>query len=185
MLLQQALGGKTEEYWQEDSLAQQEIRRVVMMMSETDEATTASGIDGCGVPVFAVGVRKIATGFKNLSCPDLIAESDIRAAAERYLPRINRHPHMISGTNRLCSLMNRDPNIIAKGGAAGVYGCGLRKERLGIAFKVSSGLDSHWPLILRSIFEQIGYSNQDTIQMLESLKNDSVYNDNERVVGHF
>jgi len=185
MLLQRELGGKVEDYWRPDSPAQKEIKRAVMALSETNEDNTKVGIDGCGVPVFAVGLKNIAAGYKNLACIDTIRDEKLREAAGVYLPRINRYPHIIRGTGYLCSLMNRDPNLISKDGAAGVYGCGMRKERLGISFKMSSGEDTVWPLILKSIFTQIGGQDPQTLEMLDKLRPDSVFNDNDLVVGHY
>ena len=185
MLLQRALGGKVADYWQPDSLAQREIRRAVMALSETDDDTTRLGTDGCGVPVFAVGIRHIATGFKNLACIDTISDKELRETANRYIPRINRYPHMISGTKRLCTILDQDPNIIAKGGAAALYGCGLKRERLGIAFKISSGHDTVWPLVLTSIFSQIGGASPETMERLSELQSDQVLNDNGSVVGNY
>ena len=104
-------------------------------------------------------------------------------AARRFVPRIHEYPHMMRGTGYLCSLINHDANIIAKGGANGVYGIGLKKERIGISFKIKDGTEAVWPLIIREIFRQIGYYNADTDKMLVSLNNGVTVNDNDTPVG--
>lgn len=184
MLLQRDLGGDIRDYWKEDSLCQKEVKRVISELSEFPEAQVDVGVDGCGVPVFAVPMRNIAVAFKNLACVDTIRNSTIREAVGEYVPRINQYPLMMRGTGFICTLINYDENIVAKGGANGVYGLGLKKERLGISFKLKDGTESMWPIILREIFRQIGYHNPETIQMLESLNNGSIVNDNGTVVGH-
>ena len=90
---------------------------------------------------------------------------------------------MMRGTGYLCSLINHDANIIAKGGANSVYGIGLKKERIGISFKIKDGTETVWPLIIREIFRQIGYYNADTDKMLVSLNNGVTVNDNDTPVG--
>ncbi len=185
MLLQRELGGKLSDYWLEDSPAQIEIKRAVMTLSETEPATTRLGVDGCGVPVFAVGIKQIAVGYKNLAALDTIPDQGLQDTARRYLPRIHKYPHMIRGTDKLCTLLNQDPNIISKGGAAGVYGLGLKRERLGISFKVTSGEDYIWPLILKVIFEQLGGQRPETLAMLDRLCPETVLNDNDFVVGRY
>lgn len=184
MLLQKELDpAHVGDYWQVDSCAQREILRCVAALSEFPADKTMIGIDGCGVPVFAVPMKHIAIAFKNLACIDTIEDAGLRDAARRYVPRIHQYPLMMRGTGFLCSLINYDPNLVAKGGANGVYGIGLKKERLGIAFKLKDGTEGVWPLIVKEIFRQIGYYNEQTFQMLDSLNSGVIHNDNGTPVG--
>lgn len=184
MLLQKELDGSNiRDYWKMESAAQQEILRTVAVLSEFPADKIDIGIDGCGVPVFAVPMRNIAVAFKNLACIDTIKDDSLRSAAERYVPLINKYPHMMRGTGFICSLINHDENIVAKGGANGVYGIGLKKERLGISFKIKDGTESMWPVIIKEIFNQIGYRNEATMNMLDSLHNGTIVNDNNTPVG--
>lgn len=184
MLLQKELDGdNVKNYWKVESAAQKEILTTIAKLSEFPEKKISIGIDGCGVPVFAVPMRNMAIAFKNLACIDTIEDDALREAASRYVPLIHKYPHMMRGTGFLCSLINHDPNIVAKGGANGVYGLGLKKERVGIAFKIKDGTESAWPLIIREIFRQIGYKNEETLRMLDSLNNGVIVNDNGTPVG--
>ncbi|MDO4460785.1 MAG: asparaginase [Clostridia bacterium] len=184
MLLQKELDPENiKDYWKVDSAAQKEILRTMAEISEYPEEKVMIGIDGCGVPVFAVPIKNIAVAFKNLACIDTIKDESLREAAKRYVPRIHEYPLMMRGTGFLCSLINYDPNIVAKGGANGVYGIGLKKERIGIAFKVKDGTEGIWPLIVKSVFEQIGYYNEETFAMLDRLNSGVIHNDNDTPVG--
>lgn len=183
MLTQRVLGGDVKDYWRVGSVGQREVLRTMSVLSEYPEEKFTIGIDGCGVPVFACPMKNIATAYKNLACIDTIADDTLRDAAARYIPRIHQYPRMIRGTGYLCSRINEDPNIIAKGGANGVYGIGLKKERLGISFKVKDGTEAVWPLLVREIFRQIGYFNPETDAMLLSLHDGLIRNDNDTVVG--
>jgi L-asparaginase II len=183
MLVQRELGGNPRDYWKLDAVAQHEVKQTIAAISEVQQQEIVTGIDGCGVPVFAVGMRNIAIAYKNLACIDTIKDEKLQAAAKRYVPLINQYPHMMRGTGLMCTLINKDPNIVAKGGAAGVYGCGLKKERIGIAFKLADGVEYVWPLVLSSILRQIGYQDTKTLSMLDSLYSNKLYNDNKTEVG--
>lgn len=184
MLLQRALGGNVRDYWREDSAAQAEVRRVIAEVSEYPEGDIRVGIDGCGVPVFAVSLQAIAAAYKNLAHPEAIADPSLAGAAARYIPMINRHPEMIKGTDTLCTRLNMDANIIAKGGANGVYALGLKREKIGIAIKLVDGSTGARPMILAEILRQIGYDDRQTLDMLDEMSQMIIRNDNGDEVGH-
>ncbi len=181
MLLQRDLTGNSSGYELPDSPAQIEIQRTIKTLTQTD--TLEIGVDGCGVPVYACSVKNIATAYKNVACIDTIDDNSIRMAAEKYIPRINKHPHMMRGNGYLCSLINYDENIIAKGGAAGIYGFGLKKQRLGIAFKVADGTEKCWEIIIMEVLRALGALPPETEERLNSLEPALMYNDNNDVVG--
>lgn len=182
MLLQRELGGDVRDYWKMGAVAQLEVQRTIEIMSETKHVEL--GVDGCGVPVFAVPVRCIANAFKNLAAPEHIRDEKLQQAAARFVPRIHQYPLMMRGTGYMCSLINYDPNIVGKGGANGVYGIGLKKEKLGIAFKFSDGTEHAWPLIALEVLKGLGVLSKETKERLEGLKPYKIYNDNDTLVGH-
>ncbi|HWS29724.1 MAG TPA: asparaginase [Clostridia bacterium] len=167
MLIQRNAGANVKDYWQMGSAADRLVRNAITTLGEHPIAE--DGIDGCGVPVFAVPVKSIATAYKNLACPDHIKDDRLADAAARFVPRIHENPRMMRGTGFLCGHINEDENLIAKGGAAGVYGIGLKKEGLGVAFKVESGSEDAWPTIIKAVLEGLGALRPETAAMLESL----------------
>ncbi len=183
MLLQRDLGGDVCDYWKMDSLAQNEIRRTVALLSEFPLEKVIDGIDGCGVPVFAVGMKNIATAFKNLVCPDKIADPALGAAARRFVPRIHEYPVMMRGTGMLCSRFNEDPQVVAKGGANAVYGFALKERRLGFALKFADGVETAWPMVIARLLREVGYENPRTYAMLAELCPETIVNDNETPCG--
>lgn len=185
LLGQRELGGITEDYWKTDAAIEQEVLRTISVLSETTPEKIGIGVDGCGVPVFATGMKNIAAAFKNLACLDTIRDDKPAEAAAVFVPRIHRYPHMMRGTDYLCSKINEDANIIAKGGANGVYGLGLKRERIGISVKAADGCEDIWPFVLAAALRSIGYENQDTLAMLDGLHGAELRNDNGLVVGHW
>ena len=179
----QMQGLSLEGYEEPDHPVQQEVLSTVAYMSglSTDEITL--GTDGCGLPVFALPIQALATAYMKLACPDRIKNEETRRAVETITKAMNTHPYMVAGSGRVDTLLLQDENIIAKGGFKGVYCFGLKKERLGIAFKVLDGSEEEWGYIAESILEQIGYGNKDTIDRLREAYTKELYNDGGQKVG--
>lgn len=180
LMMQRELGGAVEDYWKTGTPVHRRVERTIRVVSETDRVNV--GVDGCGVPVFAVPIRNIAVAYKNLACIDTIQDDSLQAAAAENVRRIGLYPHMIRGA-LLCTAMNRDPNIIAKGGANGVYGFGLKKQRLGVAFKVADGTEGVWPLLAMELLRGLGALTEEHRARLEALQPRYILNDNDTVVG--
>lgn len=182
LLLQRDLGGKCEDYWKFDSAATLEVERMISIISETKHIK--KGVDGCGVPVFAVGMKHIAAAYKNLACIDTIPDERIQVACRAYLPRFNKYPHMIKGTDYLSSVLNEDENLIAKDGVNGVFAIGLRKQRLGVAFKMVDGTEVAWPIVVRRILADLGALSGHIAERLDALFPQVLRNDNDTDVGY-
>jgi L-asparaginase II len=177
------MGWDEHTYYDPKHPVQQEIVQTLAYIAEVPEASIPQGVDGCGLPIFALPLHKIAYAFMKLACPDLIEDADTRDAAARLARLMNEYPDMIADTKFVCSELLKDSNLTAKGGAKGVYGIGLRKERLGISLKVSDGSEQVWPCIIASILESIGYGNRETIDRLYKLVPNTIVNDGGTEVG--
>lgn len=177
------LGWDESTYYELAHPVQQEIAAAVALIAEVPQASIPYGTDGCGLPVFALPLHKIAYAYMKLACPDKIADAELGGAAERIGRLMNEHPDMIADRQFVCSALLKDSNLVAKGGAKGVYGIGLRKERLGISLKVSDGAEHVWPCVIASILERIGYSNTETIKRLYTLAPNGIVNDGGELVG--
>jgi len=96
---------------------------------------------------------------------------------------MNLHQNIVASEDFVCSALLRDENIVAKGGAQGVYCFGLKKERIGFVLKILTGSEDVWPNVLASILEQIGYNNQQTISSLRKIRPAIIKNDAGIIVG--
>ncbi|WP_336077193.1 asparaginase [Paenibacillus sp. 203] len=177
------MGWDEKTYYESDHPVQLEIVDTLAYLAEVHKESIQEGVDGCGLPIFALPLRNIALSYMKLACTDLIGEADIRFAASSIAKRMNEHPEMIADTKFVCSELLRDDNLVAKCGAKGVYGIGLRKERLGIALKVADGAEYVWPCIIASIFERLGYNKRETIDRLYSLAPNVMINEDGKEVG--
>lgn len=177
------LGYPVEGYWELDHPLQQQIMHILSTLAEIPPSEIKAGIDGCGVPVYAIPLKRMALTYLKLACPDLITDDALRQAVMKLTKIMNQEFNMIASEQFICSVLLQDPNIVAKGGAQGVYCFGLKKERLGFALKVMNGSEEVWPNIVASILEQIQYENQDTIHHLRTLRPSIIKNDGGIEVG--
>ena len=168
ILVQRELTGSGRGYHLPDSAAQRLARYAVSLFSSVPYEKIRMGTDGCGVPVFGVPGEAIALSFLRLASPELIPDPYFSAAAERITACMRRHPELVRGKNYLCSLLNGEDGITAKGGAGGVYAFGLREERLGVMFKLYDGTESAWQAVVARILEQIAPESRKNL--IEKLK---------------
>jgi L-asparaginase II len=174
---------KMEGYHLPEHPLQQEIKTILSQLSEVPENLISAGTDGCGVPVYALPLKNIAISYLKFACPDLIEDSNIRNAVKQIGEVMNENPEIVASHQFICTELLHDKNIVAKGGAQGMYCLSLRKEHLSIALKVLSGSELVWPVVVANLLEKIGYSNYNTIERLKGLRTESILNDNGLIVG--
>lgn len=163
---------------------QQEIADTFANLANIPQEEIGRAIDGCGFPVFNLPLSALATAYMKLACPDLIEDPATAKAVSTITSAMNHYPHLVGGSGKVDSIMLEDDNLIAKGGFKGVFAFSLRKERLGVAFKVADGSEEEWRLIALGILEQLGYSNQNTIQQLRDTFSTDIRNDEGWTVGN-
>ncbi len=177
------LGYSVEGYWEIDHPLQQQIVNILSELAEIPVSKIKIGKDGCGVPVFAIPLKHIAITYLKLACPDLIKDTLVQNAVIQMTSIMNEYPQMVASEKFICSLLLQDQNIVAKGGAQGVYCFGLKEEKLGFALKVLNGSEDVWPIIVAAILEQVNYRNKETITRLRELKPSIIRNDAGKEVG--
>ena len=116
------------------------VKNAIADLSGLQSDEVGVGVDGCGVPTFAVSLRAMARLFAELAAP-----LDLPAARATALDRVRAamcaHPHLVAGSRRLDTdlLQVAAGGVVVKGGAEGVHCAGLPTERLGLALKVADG----------------------------------------------
>jgi len=172
-----------ESYEETHHPLQQRILHILSYLSEIDSNFIHTGVDGCGVPVHAVPLYHMALSYLKLGCPDLINNESIKQAVNDMSIVMTKHPEMIASHQFICTALLEDSNIIAKGGAQGVYAFALKKERISVALKVQSGNENVWPILIACILERLHYQNQSTIQRLYQLRSKNIVNDGGQIIG--
>lgn len=177
------MGHSIENYQASEHPLMVEIIRVLSYLSEVPEDEVVLGVDGCGLPNYAIPLKNMALAYLKLAQPDLIEDEAIRMAVIQLTKVMNDHPTMIASEDFICSNLLRDANIVAKGGAQGVYCLALKEEGISIALKVKNGAEEPWSAIILSILEQLNYPNTALLDRLRTLSQLKIVNDEGREVG--
>lgn len=176
-------GYELDSYQELEHPLQREILRHVADLAEMPLHDVHTGVDGCGVPVHSVPLHNMAISYLKFAAPELIEDKQTASAVKKIGQVMNEHPTIIASHNFICTALLEDDNIIAKGGAQGVYCLALRKEKVSIALKVLSGSELIWPLLVAELLKKINYSNTATIDRLLEIRSTTIHNDNGRIIG--
>jgi L-asparaginase II len=99
----------------------------------TGDSVTATVVDGCGAPLFAVTLVGLARAFAR------IAMAPGESAEGRCAAAMRAHPALVGGTGHdVTRLMTEVPGLIAKDGAEGVYAAATA-DGIGVAVKIDDG----------------------------------------------
>jgi len=125
-------GWPTESYLAQGHPLQREILRTVEELAA--ERVTATGVDGCGAPLFALTLAGLARAFRAM----MLAAPG--TSERRVAEAMRAYPEWISGTNRdERLLMGAVPGLLVKGGAEGVLAFAFTDGRAG-AIKIDDGM---------------------------------------------
>jgi L-asparaginase II len=133
LLTCRAAGWALDTYCEPDHPLQQAIAATIAELA--GESIAATGVDGCGAPVFAFSLRGLATAFWRLV-------TAAPGGAERAVADAMRsHPELVSGTGEQAHdtvLMRVAPGLLAKGGAEGVQAAAVPAKGT-VALKIDDG----------------------------------------------
>ena len=141
-------GWPTETYRDPDHPLQREIKAALGRLAGED--VPATGVDGCGAPLFAISLTGLARAFRAL----VLADPD---SAERSVAdAVRAHPAWTSGTRRSeRELHQAVPGLLVKSGAEGVQAFALADGRAG-AVKIEDGAPRAIPAITVALLQAIG-----------------------------
>lgn len=125
------------------------LRRSLARWTGLDDGAEDVATDGCGVPVFILGLRQMATAYARLA-----AASSHEEAARQVLDAMATHPFLVGGTDRFDTVLMEDTDgaVIAKVGAEGVHSVLIRERGIGLAIKVTDGNPrAQYPAVLRAL----------------------------------
>jgi L-asparaginase II len=118
------------------------------------EKVSATSVDGCGAPLFALSLIGLAKAISNLVKSKEVPHQQIVSACMKY-------PELVAGEGRLTTRMMRAvPGLFMKEGAEGVQVCALRDGRV-IAIKIIDGSWRPVAPIIMEIFKRWGVEMPD------------------------
>jgi L-asparaginase II len=114
------------------------------------ERVAATGVDGCGAPLFACSLTGLARSFARM------ATARRGTPEQRVAAAIRTYPEWLGGTGRdVTTLLRGLPGIIAKDGAEAVYAAALPDGRAA-ALKVADGGQRARPVVMAALLHKLG-----------------------------
>jgi L-asparaginase II len=151
------LGVPVEGYVAPGHPVQRVVTQSLADMTECNLDDAPPGIDGCGIPAYALPLRAIAFGMAKLASPERL-DGVQRAAASRILAAVSSNPWHVAGTGRFDTRAMRasEGAFVVKTGAEGVHVAGIRRAGLGIALKIDDGARRAAELTMGTVLRFLG-----------------------------
>jgi L-asparaginase II len=160
---------------------QQRVLSTLARWMRVDEAEIAQGVDGCGLPTFALPLDAVAVGCAKFAA----AAADGDPAPATLFNAMVAHPEFVAGTDRLDTDLMRAANrrLFAKVGAEGFYAAGIPSMRIGVALKVEDGNKRAAEPALLAILKRIGAVDTNDLVPLAH-HSPEIFNTRHEIVGH-
>ena len=118
------------------------------------EKVSATSVDGCGAPLFAISLIGLAKAISNL----VKSKDDIY---QQIVSACTKYPELVAGDGRLTTrMMKAVPGLFMKEGAEGVQVCALSDGRV-IAIKIIDGSWRPVAPIIMEVFKRWGVEMPD------------------------
>lgn len=149
-------GERTKGYVRIEHPVQQRVMGVLERMTGFDLSRTPWGIDGCGIPTFALPLEVIAHAMATLADPGGLPDPKVEAVL-----RVRRawaaHPRVIGGAGSVDTAMMEivSSRVLLKTGAEGVGVAVLPDRALGVAVKIEDGSPRARDVVLAAVLRKI------------------------------
>jgi L-asparaginase II len=118
------------------------------------ERVAATGVDGCGAPIFALSLRGLAGAFLRL------VSASPGTAERRAADAMRAYPELVSGTlGEDTRLMRAVPGLVSKGGAEGVQAVAVAGVGA-VAIKIDDGAMRARMPVLVSALRRLGVTGE-------------------------
>lgn len=150
-------GWDIDEYYLPGHPVQREMVQAVADFASLKEEEVPIAVDGCGVPVFAVSIEKMAYIYARLGVPDDLSLQRQRVCAQLQ-EIMTSFPHLVGGEGRLATdlMQVTEGKVVAKDGAEGVFCAAVPSKGLGIACKIQDGSARGLGPVIIEALEQMG-----------------------------
>ena len=178
------LGEDPQGYEKYEHNAQKRLRKILTETTKYDHSKAPHGVDGCGIPTYAIPLQNVATGmaaFINAK------ESPARkVACERLTTSVRNHPFYVSGSGEFTTavIQKTQGRSVIKGGAEGVVAGFIPAKKVAFAIKVADGGKRAAQLATMQLLIQLGGMSIDEAKALPDFSNPPVTNWKGEVVGH-
>jgi L-asparaginase II len=156
-------GWDTATYLHADHPLQERIRDVLQRFA--GERIAATGVDGCGAPVYAVSVTGLARGIAKISTSSVSSPFEIFRRAAALSAAIRENGWVIDGPGRANTVVIEQLGLVAKLGAEGVMVMST-PEGTTAALKVLDGNLRVATIVALELLASVGAVGRDQIERL-------------------
>jgi len=164
--------------------AQVRLRKLLSEVTRFNHEKAHWGVDGCGIPTYALPLQNMAIGMQALVNPK---EGETRRrAAQRILDAVRREPFYLSGTASFATdvIQQAQGRCLVKNGAEGVF-CGVIPEKSwAFAVKAEDGAARAAQAATAFLLQKLGVFSEENIHVLKDYLEPKVKNWKEAEVGH-
>ena len=176
------MGWPTGGYHRAPHPSQQRMLATIATWMGIEQDDVEQGIDGCGLPTFALPLDAVAEGCARFAA----AAADGQPAPARIFAAMMTHPEFVAGTHRLDTDLSRTARgrLFSKVGAEGFYCVGIPSMRTGVALKVEDGAVRAAEPALLAILHAIDAISARDLEALASYARPGIANTRGEPVGH-
>jgi L-asparaginase II len=161
------MGESLEDYYRLEHPVQQRNLQAMSEVADYPKEKIGIGVDGCGVPVFALPLERLAYAFARMAQPETLGPNRAKVV-DRIINAMMKHPEMVGGTGRFCTDFMRAARgrMFGKAGAEAVYCIGDKVTGIGIAIKIEDGgARAMYPVALE-VLRQLGFITEEQLNEL-------------------
>lgn len=178
------LGADVASYPALEHPVQQRNWQAVAALTHLPREEIVIGIDGCGVPTFAVPVWRAAWAFAHLARPEG-APREYRPGLAAASAAMRAHPALVSSTGEFTARLMEaaEGAVVAKGGAEGMFCLGLVGAGIGVAVRVHDGSARALPPLVLEVLAQLELVEAAVLEKLAPFRRPAVTNARGETVG--
>lgn len=173
---------ETAGYRRADHPVQRRILREIVEWVDLPTEEVGTAVDGCGVITFALPLDGMARAYARLGNAARRAPD---GPAGRIVAAMTGNPWWVAGSGRLCTdLMEATGgNLLAKGGAEGVFCAADPQRGWGLALKIEDGRKRAVGPATIGLLSRIGLLNEEQLHALDDHAVGAVTNTRGEIVG--
>lgn len=185
LALGKLLGFSMENYLHADHPIQQIMKKTIAACCDMCPQDVVLAVDGCGVPVFGMGIDRMALAYARFSKPENYFEPVRADVLKEIRSAMTGNPFYVAGTNRLDTILMEvtKGRLVAKLGAEAVYNIGVVDEDLGICLKIDDGSYRAIDPVIIDVLNSLDLISKDEFQQLRSLWKPVVKNHRGEIIG--
>ena len=178
------LGVSPQGYIKFEHPVQQSVLGILEMMSGLDLRGAPRGIDGCGIPQYALPLGNLALAMARFADPADQPERR-QSACARVRKAMAAEPMMVAGTHRFCTdvIVASGGGALVKTGAEGVFCAALPELGLGLALKIDDGATRASQVATGALLRRLGAIDAETAETLAHQLNPELRNRAGTLVG--